>query len=112
MILLRCRQGINPRAAAIHVAHRYHGVRSQPVGRSRWVRVSAGAVGNAPAVDASRILRECALLFECGQGFVKEDDAGKGHAALRFPAKVLSEFVLGHGSDQGAQQHDQLAHPA
>lgn len=72
MIVLRCRQGVNPRAAAIHVAHRYHGVRSQPVGRSRWVRVSAGAVGNVPAVDASRILRECALLFECEESALSQ----------------------------------------
>lgn len=56
-LLFRCREGVNPRAAAIHIAHRYHGVRSEPVGRSRWIRVSG-------TVDCSRLLRECVALLE------------------------------------------------
>lgn len=58
--ILLCREGVNPRAAAIHVAHRYHGARSHPVGRSRWVQLEG--VGESVV---SRILRECSALFEC-----------------------------------------------
>lgn len=57
--LLKCREGVNPRAAAIHVAHRYHGIRSEPVGRSRWVRVFG------ESLDTGKIVRECGAMFEC-----------------------------------------------
>lgn len=87
MRLFRCRDGVNARAAAIHIAHRYHGVRSEPVGSSRWIRVSAR---DKEGVDCSRLLRECGALLE-------SEETALAEVKLRAAGAVQTREVIPWG---------------